>query len=701
MFNSVKCFRIFFVLLLYWSNSLGVINLVMRVSAVNDRIAFGRELKSCEINEFVKVRDEAKKLVGQNGMSIFIVHDPCLPREKSMDTGLGNLATKEAKDFFEYMKTYLGFNTVEVLPSGEVAPFKGAYCAYAGTALSLGNHQINPYLLTTSQFEKILKPKEYNQIVEANKADNLGEWHANFKNVMNDDSAQDNALKIAYKRFQKLPQNSKLKTGYETFVSQNNDWLEPKGIFKVLYKNYKTHNFDNWPDEIDKNLYNPDFDNEKRKTRINALNKEYSEEIDFYKFKQFLADSHLAIARENLNNMGVELKGDCEIGFSADEKWAYPKAFKKGSFIGMKEWGLPALDYDSITNPDSDAAKLLKRKVQLCAQRYDSIRFDVGWAYVNPKIFPADGKPYTKYLGDTVLNFIENAVREVKGQDYDLHNLIYEFEGGDIFQNNGELLPPVKNRVKVFGTTYMHDTWGSNDAFLKRNWSPDEFVVGVGNHDPQPLRQIANNVRDLTVPDTQFHKEQAIMPLARILKLDPNNLQNPVEFAKAKWAEPMMAKNNQMFYMDVFGREERFDMQGLNHQFPERIYAYKIPENYRELYHNAVQEGYGFNIMDSLEKVFKAKNLDASHPELYAQIVKFRDILNDKNVANVVEKTSKKSFAKPIAIIGGTLLAVLAGVGIIKSNKKSSKIQANQNPSAQNSAKGFDNFVSMDKFIKA
>ena len=141
----------------------------MRISPIRNSVSFGRELRQNEIAEYTAVRDEAKKLAGQTGKSIFIVHDPCLPREKSVDTGLGNLATKEAKDFFQYMKTYLGFNTVEVLPAGEVATFKGAYCAYAGTALSLGNHQINPLLLTTPEFEKILKRKEYDEIVKSNK----------------------------------------------------------------------------------------------------------------------------------------------------------------------------------------------------------------------------------------------------------------------------------------------------------------------------------------------------------------------------------------------------------------------------------------------------------------------------------------------------------------------------------------------------
>lgn len=648
----------------------------MKISPVRDRIAFGRELQPQEIKEYSTVRDEAKQLAGQTGKSIFIVHDPCLPREKSMDTGLGNLATKEAKDFFKYMKTYLGFNTVEVLPAGEVAACKGAYCAYAGTALSLGNHQINPLLLTTSQFENILKRKEYNEIVKSNQKMAPAEWYANFKNVMNDGSAQDNALRIAYERFKKLPETSKLKKEFAQYSAENNDWLEPKGLFKVLFKTHKTYKYQDWQDEVDRNLYNPDFDLEKRTKRIEELLKENADDIEFYKFKQYLADSHLAIGRRNLNNLGIDLKGDCEIGFSMDEKWANPKAFKDGHYIGMKDWGLPALDYDTLSDPNSASAKLLRRKVQLCAQRYDSIRFDVGWAYVNPRIFPENGAQYTKYMGDSVLNFIENAVKEVKGSDYDLKNLIYEFEGGDIFGGDGNLLPPIKNRIKVCGTTYMHeseyDVWGSNDAFLRRGWSPDEFVVGVGNHDPQPLRQIANNVKDL---DGQAHKEPAIAPLARILKLDSAKLQDPVEFAKAKWAEPMMARNNQMFYMDVFGREERFDMQELNIVYPERIYAYKIPENYREVYQESIREGYGFNIMDSLEKVFKAKGLDKSHPELYAKIVHFRDILFEKPVTGKLNKSSKNKLLKPLSIGVALITAIAGGVGIAKKHKKTVETQ--------------------------
>ena len=83
-----------------------------------------------------------------------------------------------------------------------------------------------------------------------------------------------------------------------------------------------------------------------------------------------------------------------------------------------------------------------------------------------------------------------------------------------------------------------------------------------------------------------------------------------------------------MFYMDVFGREERFDMQSLNNMVhPEKNYAYKVPEDYKSAYQNGIKEGFGFNPMDALEKVFKVKGLDKSNPDIYGKIIKYRDIL--------------------------------------------------------------------------
>ena len=618
----------------------------MKVSAVNN-ISFGRRLTQQETQEFEQVQKEAKQLVGQTGKSIFIVHDACLPQSASRNTGVSNLAAKESQEFFKFMKPLLGFNIVEVLPQGQVANSKGSglYCAYSGTALSLGNHQITPELLTTEEFGRILKPEEYQKIVQANvKPDK--DTIANYDNVMSYQGEQNKMLKVAHERFLALDENSPLKQKYNHYIQENSYWLD--------------------------------------------IPRSFEKDQEYFRFRQFLADEHLRIGKEALNKEGVKLCGDCLIGFSADEIAAYPKAFKQDYYIGDRTWNLRALDYDALQDPTSDAAKLLKTKVQLFAKRYDMIRFDVGWAYLNPRMTNEAGNhTYQQYLGDKVLKFIEDSVREVKGEDFDLRNLIYEFEGGDIFKpNSPELMDEVKQRTKIFGSTHMHerdgDLWGSNDAFIRRGWDPDYLVFGVGNHDPQPLRQIAHNMPDTSMEDLRPHKYDAIPPLSRILGIPEHILADPIEFAKAKWAEPMMARHNEMFYMDVLGREERFDMQNLNcvndparNLSAHRNYAYKIPADYRSAYHSAVEEGYGFNIMDSLEKIFKVKKLNESHPELFAKIVKFKDILLEKS-AEIIEEVTTPQEVKTIAkkskapwIIAGavTLTGVGTALGIQHSKK--------------------------------
>ena len=631
----------------------------MRIFSVNSFINFKRELKPNEINDYKSTLLKAREIVGQTDKSIFIMPSSCLPQSKEFNTGIGHIASKKSQEYLEYMHNYLGFNIVEDLPAGQVVPFNDFYCAYNSSALALGNHQICPELLLTDEYANILTKEELAEIVNNNKIKEKDSL-VNFKNVMNINSSQDKVIKKAYKRFLELDNNNDLKKRFFKFIEENKDWL-------------------NFP-------------------------REYEGDLEYFKFKQFLAEEHLQKGRKSLNSKNIKLAGDCLIGFSADEVKAFPEAFKKDHFIGTPDWCLPALNYDTILDESSASNKLLKRKIQLFAKRYDVIRFDVAWAYVTPIITPSDvhsiKEENRKYMGDSLLKLIEKWVKEIKGEDFDLKNLIYEFDADPkefkAFEGS-DLIPALKNRVKIYGSTYMHNTgydkWGYNRAFLDRGWSPDEFIIGVGNHDPQPLRQIANDIPDQVkvfseeenkyVIREYFHKKDAIKPLSEELNIPQEKLNNPVEFAKAKFAEPMTAKNNQYFYMDVFGREERFDMQGLNTTVhPEKNYAYKVPENYQKAYHKAIQEGFGFNIMDSLEKIFVSKGYDKKHPDLYAKIVKYKNILKEKDVTEEVStkvnetksnivKNKNKSIKFILSTIAG--LTFLGGLFYFTYSDKNSK----------------------------
>lgn len=617
----------------------------MKVYASAQNVTFGRNLDTSEMKRYKEVLTKGKNLTGQTGKSIYIMPECCLPQTDSFNSGVGTLSSDISQQYLEYMRDYVGFNMVEDLPSGQVKPFRsGFYCAYHSSALALGNQHINPELLLTKEFGKLLTKKDLKDIANSNTNVNKSKI-VNFKNVIDSESTTNKVLKRAFERFNHLKNSHPLKRKFGIFIEENSDWL-----------NFKREGEDNQ---------------------------------EFFKFKQFLAEEHLRIGKEKLNAKGIKLCGDCLINFSEDEQKAFPNAFLKDHFVGLPEWSAPALNYDEITDESSDAAKLLKRKIQLMARRYDAIRFDVGWAYVTPVITPKGCREIKqenkKYMGDSVLKLIEKWVKEVKGQDFDLNNLMYEFDADpavfSMFGNDGKLIPPLKNRVKILGSTYMkkfdNDTWGYNEAYqINRGWSPDEYVLGVGNHDPQPLRQIAKNMPDEYLkPDGSigkfYHKANSIGALAHVLKLPAEILENPVEFAKAKWAEPMMSKNSQMFYMDVFGREERFDKQSLNSRItPEQNYAYKVSTNYKTDFMAGLREGFGFNPMSALKRVFIAKGYDKTHPDLFKEIEKFESILLEAEPENI----SKYCHSKYIKVTLGLLLGLGAAVGtawaFINSKKK-------------------------------
>ena len=611
----------------------------MLVSRINPQLSFGRALRDNEIAEFKETLNEGKKLTGQTGNSMFIMPSTSMPQSVAKNTGVGNIVSDESLKYLSDMKTYLGFNVVEDLP---VNQFYGVH--YRASALSLGDQNINPELLTTEEYGSILTKEEFDGIVKANNAETK-ETRANFENVMGNDSAQGKALKKAHERFKALDENSDLKKRYNEFVKNNEERLNIERASE--------------PDK------------------------------DFFKFKQFLAEEHHRKGIEKLHENGLQYCRDVALNFDDDEVKAFPNAFKKDHYMGSPGWKIPALDFDTILDESSDANKLLKMKIQYAAKDADMLRLDAAWNYVTPVVTPKDETKILdsnrKSLQTKLVEQIEKWVKEVKGDKFDVKkNLLYEFEAGtNEFSAfwEGKLIPAVKDRVNIYQTTYMNDGWGSNEAFQARGWTADELSVGVGNHDSQPLRQVAEGVAD-TCNNNHVHKDASINPLARMLNLDAESLKNPVEFAKAKWAESLTGKNTHFFFADVFGWSDRFNDHtfGTPNENPN-VFRKKVPVDYMKNYLDSLKEGFGFNVMDSLAKVFEAKGLDDANPELYQKIIKFSNILADKesetsqtakNTASEVTESAGSAASKSAAEVVESA-AETVGNSVSKEAAKSAK----------------------------
>ena len=580
----------------------------MKISAIISPV-FQRRLKQSEEAEYFDVLKAGKKaLTGKESNNILIVPAPSLPQNPSNNTGVGILGSEESTNFFNFAKKYWGINSVELLPIGQFHEHRRVYPCYSGTSMDFGNHVIN--------VKDYLSDEEFRKIVKNNKISDK----INFKNVVDSNCAQEKALKNLY---QNIP--DKLNAGFQHFKSENYERLLPKGLYKSLLEIYGTHRYKEWS-ELDSNLFDEKIvSKEMRDKRINGLIKNKFETIDFYMFKQFLAEESFKKAKSEINKNGLKLIGDMPCGFAYEEVWAHPGAFLKDTTIG---WGLPALDLGT-----KEAEEILRKKVNFYAKHYDGIRVDASWTYVSPNQKNIiTGNITKKDWGDKILNIIDDEVLKVKGKNYDLKNIIHEFAASNedfSVYNQDSIKPFLENRVKIYTSEHLSDSWGSSDAFQKRGWKLDEFVIGISNHD----------TKSINPTDSQAEV------LSGILKIPKNKLLKTKEFIKAKFAEPMSAKNTMFFFTHALGIKSSYKESKTDK------YTVKIPYNYEDIYHQSLQSGEGYNPMDGLEKQFKAKGLDKKNPELFKKIVKFRKILEQ------VENRNNKMLVFGICALSSAILA--------------------------------------------
>ena len=561
---------------------------------INSAINFQRRLKPKEEDDYSAVLKQAKEKIGNTGKSILIVPTSSLPQETSNNTGVGTLNTQESARFFDFAQKYWGINEIQIQPSGQYHNHEGQYPIYSGTSMDLGNHMIDIKSHCTEE--------EFKELVNANNQ----KEKINYSNIVEQFSKQEKILQKVYER-------EKNNVEFTKFKAENSQRLEPKALYRVLREINRTHDYKQW-NNTDKNLYTlPRIEREKRIKEIYELK---GKEIDFYKFKQFLAENDLQKAKQELNKKGLKLDGDLICGLSFDEIWSHPKAFLEGKTI---KWDLPALDLDS-----KEAEKLIREKVNIYAKRFDGLRIDASWIYV---------QPLSKDYGDKILNIIDDEVKKVKGNAFDQHNIMHEFvasaEDFSLFEDN-KIKPYIDSRVKIYTSDWLSNDWGTNKSFLERGWSKENFIIGATNHDSKPMK---------------FDKNQAKI-LSKILNIPYAKLTDEKEFIKAKFAEPMMAYNNMIYFRDALNNKTD-----------------KIPANFEDKYFKDLENGKGFNPMDALEKAFRAKGLNEKEPELFKKIVKYRKILE-----------SKQSSHSKIALLAiGVGIAIGAGLEIISKSDKTEK----------------------------
>lgn len=622
----------------------------MRISPNGLQINFGNALSTRQEKEQVELIKEVRHALGHDdAISVGKSYAQGLPREEGKDTGVGKINSPESFRMNELLQVYAGATAVKPsFPIGQLGmkpPYndQGYYGAYQRSSLTIGEDFIDPFNLTKPEYGSILPEAEAQKFADKHAASKVSDNQIDYANTLGQKLPAEypinEPLKVAYKNFKEMeatPELEQLRNEFESYKSQKepvdiSDRQTRIALAPTLVKEGKQkffYGFDSNPEVRAQKM--PEYE---------QMKKDHAEEIDFFQFKQFIAEKELAAYKKGLNEQGMDLILDQAIGFAYEEEVAFPDAFLDGN-NGNKAslgWGLPVQDVVSLVNDDNDespANKLLHDKTVLNLMRADGIRFDVGWSHAKPLYDKGNGMVHMEKTTNIIHKF-ERWAEEIKGEDFDHRKLVYEFDTNsndyDIIKDK-DLFKDIKGMLVLTMVEERNDAqnvgW-KNTSFLKEQvgLNEDQMLIGTNNHDRESVIECAEN------PQIREENVGALMKVFNTsdwtLFKDNNNVnENNRKFTLGKFAECFNVKNQFTFYNDVLGRRDKVDTHWKNPVKDE--YRCRLEKNYEENYHRAVQDGYGLNLMDTYRFIMERRGLDKTMPELFNKVKAFGEYLAEK-----------------------------------------------------------------------
>ncbi len=603
----------------------------MKIANLRPMVSFGRALTSIEKEEFQKLQKKARKElnIDKTAATIF---DFSVPSSKN-DTGIGTSFSKDAQELGAFLKSMAGVNAIQLQPQGQISNYIRS--PYSGTGFSLGMHIIDLNKLADDDYENLLSEKDlktsYMHRVQNHDS-------VDYDNVFSTDG-QKAMLQKAYKRFLKLDSSSPLKQEYESFKKENSYWLENDALFEAAAVANNSSDMETWPD-IDKYLFDKKDGNAERIAQLKYVTDDKGNNVvDFEEFVQFIADKQQKQSKKEFNEQGIDIYGDCQIGFSQKDLWAHRSAFKSkyefGCDIGNNNYSCwsPAINFDKL---NSDAGELLYNKFNLFFKRYNGVRIDAAWQLIKPKICKPivgnDKKPIYDTKGnklgselnpqpvipDNGQKIIKDIVLRAADNNKVPHDKVFlELLGG----NSYDALDAVKHlgATLIHITRYASDNWGrvkyyeSHGNNKYQNMRPGQYIIGPGTHD------------DDSLVDRIKYKQLNLNNLASDLHLNKQELNDsPAAASSAVFAELFTTKNQFATLPDILGSERRFNTPNTK----EGNWIYRAPVDFEREYFQNLNKGMGLNIADAYSKALKAKNHGHSS-SLTQKLDKFAQILKE------------------------------------------------------------------------
>jgi 4-alpha-glucanotransferase len=576
-----------------------------------------------------KTIQKALKTLGKKNLAL-IIHNGSFPSASGENTGFGSSYATGGKDLIEYASGL--FNSIQLGPAGSTKSCDSS--PYTGTIFSTNPLFVDLKELTTKTWNNILSIETFNSIVEGNPNKNTNKTAYSYAY-----KKYQEALTEAWNNF-KTKAPDKMKKNFDVYKRANSFWLDKDSLYEALSIEHENDYWPLWNSEIDKNLLNPKSNEEKINyaKRIDEIESKYSNEIDMYKFVQFVLNKQADSTRKFAKKHDIKMIADRQVAFSDRDTWAYQSLFLDGWCLGCppdyfskdgQAWGFPVMDPEKMYKSDGslDEGGLLMKNLfkKMFKENPGGVRIDhiVGlidpWVYKSgkkPKIEEGAGRLYSspehkelsKYaiakisdLDTTVTADKEKRVKKLSKAQIKLYGRLIEKiviaaakeEGLDttsiVCEDLGTLTNPVAAVMKEYELqgmklTQFTEPEEDDDPYRCKNINKKCWAM-VGTHDNEPIKMWA---------DSMIHSHIGYLHVKNLvddLYSEASNkddiivrMTNDAQFlCDTKLSELFASKaeNIQIFFTDYFNIYDVYNRPGTS---GDQNWSLRLPDNYKELY---------------------------------------------------------------------------------------------------------------------
>ncbi|MDO5307055.1 MAG: 4-alpha-glucanotransferase [bacterium] len=578
----------------------------------------------CKKND-TKVIKDALKALGKENLAL-IIHGSSFPAENGEDTGFGSYNSTAGHKLIESASRV--FNAIQLGPAGKTKISDSS--PYCGTIFSGNTLFIDLKQLTEKNWGEILSLETFKRIVRENPNQNQGRTaYTYISNV------QTSALKEAWGNFK---QTKLFKKEFEKFKKDNSSWLDNDSLYEALAIENGNDSWYVWKNEIDKNLTNPKTDDERKiyQKRIDEIKSKYSDEIDFYKFCQFVLEKQNEETKKFALKHNIKMIADRQVAFSDRDAWAYQALFLEGWFLGCppdyfskngQAWGFPVMNPEKLFKKDGSLGEggvLMKNLYKkMFKENPGGVRIDhiVGlidpWVYkVGKKPMPSEGAgrlysspehpELSKYaiatINDLDMSLESDKEKRVKTLSEEQIKLYGRFiekivigaakdcglnKDSIVCEDLGTLTNPVAAVMEKYGLQGMRLTQFvlpeiPEHPYRCKNITENVWTM-VGTHDNNPIEQWSESM--INTHTGYLHAKNLVEDLFAecenkddiIVRLTQDK--DYLTFVKLTELFASKAKNVQIFFTDYFQINESYNTPGTS---GDKNWSLRLPNNFEE-----------------------------------------------------------------------------------------------------------------------